>query len=101
MKLTNTGEYLSTDYRCDLTRELDSLAKLSEKEHYRSFYHYILADDWCKEKKCLAIRVPGRTVGGVWIDDNNIITKIVIDSSYPSNINDSIQKFVGEVIEYE
>lgn len=95
-------ECLKDRYRCKLTKELDSLAKLSESKY---FYHYIVADNWCKKEKCLAVRVPGGTVGGVWIDDNNVITKIVIDTTYtvktyPDNINDVIQKFVGEVIEY-
>lgn len=106
MKLSKSKEYYSTEYRCELTKELDSLAKLSEREYYDFFFHYIVADDWCKEKKCLAIRVPGGTVGGIWIDENNVITKIVVDTkyvikTYPNNINGLIQKFVGKVIEYE
>lgn len=105
MKLNNEYNDSNTNYTCELTKELDSLAKLSEREHYDFFHHYIVADNWCKKNKCLAIRVPGGTVGGIWIDDNNIITKIVVDTeyvvkTYPSNINVLIQKFVGEVIEY-
>lgn len=46
-----------------------------------------------------------RTVGGIHFDDNNIITQIVIDTNYvvktyPSNIKELIQKYVGEVIEW-
>lgn len=72
---------------------------------YYHYYHYILADDWCKNQKCLAIRVPGGTVGGIYFDDNNIITKIVIDTNcvlktYPDNVNELIQRFVGEVVEW-
>lgn len=105
MKLHNRRETLKDEYRCELTRELDSLAKLNEKSHHDFFYHYILADDFYKREKCLSIRVPGGTVGGVWIDDNNIITKIVVDTDYvvktnPNNVNETIQKFVGEVIEW-
>lgn len=105
MKLSNRRESLKTEFRCELTKELDSLAKLSEEHYYDMFYHYILADDYCKKEKCLAIRVPGGTVGGIWIDDNNAITKIVVDTeyvvkTYPNNVNELIQKFVGEVIEY-
>lgn len=92
-------------YRCTLTKELDALAKLSENHYYEQFHHYILADDYCKKEKCLAIRVPGGTVGGVWIDDNNVINKIVVDAdyvvkTYPDNVNELIQKYVGEIIEY-
>lgn len=95
----------SQEYGCDLTRELDALSNISNQHYYDVFYHYILADDWCKNKHCLAIRVHGGTVGGVYIDDNYIITKIVIDTkyivkTYPANVNELIQKFVGEVIEW-
>lgn len=92
-------------YRCNLTKELDSLSDISKDHYYNMFHHYILADEYCKEKKCLAIRVHGGTVGGIWIDDNNIITKIEIDTNYvvktySSNINEVIQKFIGEVIKW-
>lgn len=94
------------EYRCDLTKELDDISKISQKHYYNMFHHYILADDWCKNQKCLAIRVPGGTVGGVYFDDNNIITKVVVDTSYvmktyPENVNELIQKFVGELIEWQ
>lgn len=93
------------EYRCDLTKELDDMSGISKQHYYDMFHHYILADEWCKKEKCLAIRVPGGTVGGVHFNDNNTITKIVIDidyvvKTYPSNVNDLIQKYVGEVIEW-
>ena len=104
MKLDNRKTVLNYEYVCELTKELDMLAKLTDKEFYDVFYHYIVADNYCKKEKCLAIRVPGGTVGGVWIDDNNAITKIVVDTdyvvkTYPSNVNELIQKFIGTVIE--
>lgn len=94
------------EYRCDLTKELDDISSISEQHYYDMFHHYILADEWCKNQKCLAIRVPGGTVGGIHFDDNNVITKIVIDTdyvvkTYPANVNELIQKFVGEVIEWQ
>lgn len=93
------------EYRCDLTKELDNMYGISRFKYYDMFYHYILADKWCKDKKCLAIRVHGGTVGGIHFD-NNIITKIVVDTNYvvktyPTNINELIQKFIGEVIEWQ
>lgn len=105
MKLYNISEMLKTEYKCQLTKELDSLAKLNENDYYDFFYHYIQADELCKKEKYLAIRVPGGTVGGMWIDDNNRIIKIIIDtdyvvSTYPDNVNELIQKFVGEIIEW-
>lgn len=94
------------EYRCDLTKELDNISGILENHHYDKFYHYILADEWCTNEKCLAIRVPGGTVGGIWFDDNSIITKIVIDvnyviKTYPVNVNELIQKFIGETIEWQ
>lgn len=92
-------------YRCDLTKELDDISGISKQYYYHMFYHYILADEWCKNQKCLAIRVPGGTVGGIYFDDNGVITKIVVDTNYvvktyPTNVNEIIQRFVGEVIEW-
>lgn len=103
MKLKDNG--FKYEYICALTEELDSLAKLIGQEQYDWYHHYILTDDWCINKKCLAIRIPGGTLGGVWIDDDNVITKIVVDTdyvvkTYPKNVNELIQKFVGEVIEF-
>lgn len=94
------------EYRCDLTRELDNLSGILKLHYYDMFHHYILADEWCKKEKCLAVRVPGGTVGGIYFDDNNVIIKIVIDTNYvvktyPSNVNELIQKYVGEVIEWQ
>lgn len=103
MKLERKNTY-GEEYRCELTKELDIISGISKEHYYSMFYHYILADDWCKKQKCLAIRVPGGTVGGIWIDDNNTITKVVVDTdyvvkSYPDNVNELIQKFIGKVIE--
>lgn len=105
MKLDNNKEWSVNEYRCEITTELDSLSKLTESDHYDFFHHYILADDYCKSVKCLAIRVPGGTVGGIWIDENNMITKIFVDTeyvikAYPNNVNELIQKYVGEIIEW-
>ena len=36
----------SDEYRCELTKALDSLAKLTERNSYERFHHYILADNW-------------------------------------------------------
>lgn len=94
------------EYRCNLTKELDKISGISKQHYYDMFHHYILADEWCKNQKCLAIRVPGGTVGGIYFDNNNVITKIVIDTNYvvktyPTNANEVIQKFVGEIIEWQ
>lgn len=105
MKLEIRRKSTPDEYRCELTKELDLLAGLTQRDSYNIFYHYIFADSCCKKEKCLAIRVPGGTVGDLWIDDNNVITKIVIDTdyvikTYPNDVNDMIQRFIGETIEF-
>lgn len=84
MRLENR-KHFENQYRCELTKELDILSKLSEHHSYDLFHHYILADNCVKKEKCLAIRVPGGTVGGIWIDYENVITKIVINTNYIKN----------------
>ena len=51
------------EYYCDLTREIDRLLGLSPDQYWK---HYILADSTMLKDKCLAIRIPGGTVGGIW-----------------------------------
>ena len=102
MKLELRNGY-SKEYRSDLTRELDKISCISNRQYCSMFRHYILADEWCMKNKCLAIRVPGRTVGSIWIDDNNKILKISIDLSaslnYPDNVNEIMEKYIGEIVE--
>lgn len=105
MKLDNKNELSKTEYRCELTKELDVLSKLTKNDYYDMFYHYVLADDLCIKDRCLAIRVPGGTVGSIWIDENNVITDIKIDTdyvvkTYPNNINELMQKFINQAIEF-
>lgn len=103
MKLDRMDKY-SEDYRCDLTRELDDISGILKKGYCRFYRHYILANKYCKENECLAIRLPGRTVGGIWIN-NNVITKIFIDTdymakAYPDNVNKLMEKYIGATIEF-
>lgn len=100
----NNGIGLHSEYFCEITTDLDILAKLDDGGEYH-LYHYIVIYSGAIEGKCLPIRVHGGTVGGIWMDDNNIITKIDIDTnyvvkSYPSNINDMVKKYIGERLEW-
>lgn len=104
MKLKHKrGSGILSEYLCDLTDELDALAKLDNGKEFH-LYHYIIVDDYGMKEKCLAIRVHGGTVGGLWFDENNIITKISIDTkyvvkSYPENVEEIVQKYVGKTLE--
>lgn len=91
----------SNEYFCDITDELDRLAGIERDDNYHSWRHYILADKLCIKEKCLAIRIPGGTVGGIWINDDGTITRIEVDvdyvvKTYPQDVNEQIQKFVGD-----
>ena len=108
MKLVN--KYKGTkcerfnEYFCEITDTLDMLAKLKTDDKFYSWRHYILADDFCIKERCLAIRIPGGTVGGIWINNDNLITKIEVDTNYvvktyPKDINIQIQKYVGSKID--
>lgn len=89
-------------YSCALTEELDRLCGIDKKDFTR-FRHYLLADKWCLDRNCLAIRVPGGTVGGVTIDENKVITDIKIDTNYviktyPDDVNEKVRKYIGETV---
>lgn len=110
MKLTNKykdSKYEDfNEYFCDITDELDRLAGIERDDDYHSWRHYILADKLCVKEKCLAIRIPGGTVGDIWINDNGSVTKIrvvtnYVVGTYPKDVNEQIQKFIGEDLIFE
>lgn len=72
------GYALETEYYCDLTRELDCVAGI--EGIHKWYKHYILGNDWCKDNKCLAIRIPGGTV--------------------PENVNELMKKYIGMEIKF-
>lgn len=101
-KYTDNKYSKMEEYFCDITSELDKLAGINADTLWK---HYVLANKYCINKKCLAIRIPGGTLGGIWFDDNNVITKIKVDKNYvvktyPSDVNEQIQKFIGQKIEF-
>lgn len=86
-------------WTCEITWFLDQVAGLDERLHYIVINDLILFDD--EEPATYYIRVPGGTVGSIWLDDYYNIKSIVIDpnyvvESYPANINKQVKKFVGE-----
>jgi len=95
------------EYFCELTKELDELSGLDKKESYEyGRRHYILATNSYKKDHLYAIRIPGGTVGDIETDNNDIILNLTIDvnyvvRTYPKNINEIIQKYIGEKIEFE
>lgn len=103
MELENkyvSSEYNSfCEYFCELTEFLDNI---TEKKRL-SRRHYILGLLCDFSDGVLPIRLPGSTVGGVFIDKNNVITKVQIDGNYyrdiyPKDINEILERYVGEKI---
>ena len=91
------GQYIGA-----LTKELDKLSGRQENNYMK---HYVVINDLSLSKKCIPIRVPGGTVGGIYIDNDMMICSIDIDTNYvvktyPDNVNEHMKKFVGEKIEY-
>lgn len=92
------GEVRKT-WVCEITWFLDQVAGLDERLHYIVINDLILFDD--EEPATYYIRVPGGTVGSIFLDDDYNIKEIFIDTeyvvgSYPKNINEQVKKFVGE-----
>lgn len=97
------------EYHCEITEELDKLCGF-DTDKDSLFRNYLLdtRDVW---DNCFAIRIPGRTTGGVYLDENNIITSCVVDKElcgnakkpyhYPSDTNEILKKYIGVKIELE
>lgn len=103
MKLINKYPDRKLDeYFCNITSELDKLAGIDSSSHWK---HYVLADKFCIGNKCLAIRIPGGTLGEIAFNDDNVITRICVNidyvvKTYPADVNEQIQKFIGQKIEF-
>lgn len=87
------------EYFCELTEFLDNI---TEKKR-PSRRHYILAKPCDFKDGVLPIRLPGCTVGGVFINKNSVITKVLIDGNYykdiyPEDINEMLERYIGEKI---
>lgn len=86
-------------WTCEITWFLDQAAGLDEKLHYIVINDLILFDD--EDPATYYIRVPGGTVGSIFLDGDYNIKEIFIDpnnvvESYPVNINKQVKKFIGE-----
>ena len=92
--------------RNELTKFLDEQAGITEHKFYAVYYHYIHIDKFSVDEKCLPIRVPGGTVGSIYLDDLNVVYAIHIDKNYviktyPEDINTLVEKFIGCKIIFE
>lgn len=97
------------DVRNNLTKRLDDLSdrKLMVEENpgwefLYSHYLYEAHRDFSTGE--IAIRVPGGTVGTVFIDTSGIITKVAVSTDYVVSYNDDVnttinKEFVGKLLE--
>ena len=90
-------------YVCELTDELDALVKAMPDASANR--HYILADEFCKRNKCLAIRILGCTLGVIHYNHDNIVTEIEINTDCEdeiclSNVSKLVKKYIGDKIEF-
>ena len=98
-------KYNNKSYCCKFTEELDRCAGF-DKKAYKYYEHYLLDYRNVDGFHNYPIRVPGGTVGGIWVDEHNVIADIKIDrnyvvKTYSDNLNKIIQKYIGEKIEFE
>ena len=97
-KYANTRYSKMNEYHCEITTELDKLAGLDPNGRWK---HYVLGD---YKDGCLPIRIPGGTLGSIEYDENKVITKIhvctdYVVKTYPYDVNEQLQKFIGQKIE--
>lgn len=103
IKLKSKGYW--DEYFCKITDRLDQLARLKINNDGYCWRHYILYDDYHKKNNIMAIRIPGGTVGGIELDDNNVIKEIKVNTNYvvdtyPDNVEEIINnEFVGFKVE--
>ena len=93
------------EYYCEITEELDKICGFESNDTGYHFRHYVVDERDIFGDNILAIRFPGRTTGSIYLDENNIIISCTIDDTlcgegkyYPSDINETLKKYIGEVI---
>ena len=87
------------EYVCELTEFLDQF----RDESWMPLRHYIIASELEFADGILPIRLPGCTVGAIYLDENRAIRKVVIEGNaykalYPENINELVATYIGQSI---
>lgn len=84
------------EYYCELTEMLDRGSSMTRDSSSRLYRHYVLFDEFSIREKRLAIRLPGRTWGGIGIDSDMVITDVAMDEKgFGSNTEPLPRKAVG------
>ena len=100
------GRDILSKYKSDLTIELDKASNMYSKDSTNG--HYIVVEDIIHQSdlsnlsdddRCLYMRRPGRTVGGIYFDENRVITHILIDEScYDFDAKSICDAYVGRTL---
>ena len=110
MKFLRKNNWAKDEFVGKLTQEIDQNYTGHIRDGILFSWHYILDVRDSMDKDLFVIRVPGRTIGNIRIDDQNRIKEIIIDNDYhpnneppryPDNINDILSKYIGEEVELE
>lgn len=95
------------EFICSLTKEMDDHLKEGKLKEYYSTYIYLTKEDIKgiekKDKKIMAIRFPGATIGCIKLDDDFIVKDIVLyeDISFDPfkiSVHEVIKKYIGRKI---
>lgn len=94
-KLITLRDSITKEFVNDLTKEMDRHLLYGHK-----FQTYLTSK---KNSKCVILRFPGATRGHLTLDDNNIITDIVLYETacdncircYSHKVRESIKQFIG------
>lgn len=88
------------EYVCELTKECDNylLDSIKDTKAFKDGIYTTYLIPFDKSKGIWSLRIPGRTVGAVYTDANNYITKVLLDADcgYYENIKQfRLDEFIG------
>ena len=95
-----------TDYVCDITKTLDSYLYHINKETGYINYIFIFGEDLKYGRDWLPIRIPGRTTGGILVE-NGVIREICIEEDligegcyYKEGVQEALAQYLGQHLVY-
>lgn len=94
----------SKKYFCNVTKVLQTY--IDKKFGNNSREIFITITEESLKNRVFTIDMIGATLGAIWLDNDFCITDIDIDDYYtgyifPNNINELLEKFIGQKIEIE
>ena len=94
-------ENLASEWGCDLTDYIQEKYYIGENPRNRTYLYPRKNKD-----NIIPIRIVGMTIGGVWLNKNNVITEVNINGDSikyekfdKSILNDDFNQFIGEKVD--